>query len=437
MTSFETTGLAMKKSRKIKPAYARTRSKDETCEMLTSTHTLIRGSDPPETANHHEYVKSKTFTVMHDIVTPNFKELRDAGVYVNTPMNSYSLYVQNSYGGMTSTAVNASTGQFIDSHIFSAIDPSLFYLGGVRSNETFHRKIDDTDAYLVAKNNLLANVDKPTFAFGEDIAEFMKTVATLRGLFGGSLNYFQLLDKLIKGKYRHLPFDAALAAAWLEIRYAFRPILYSLYNLSAMIEKKAIERRKRRPEVLRARGYGRNDTTLTNSYTVSQQWLKWEEEIVENVTTNVYCGCIYSMKVNENPILGTLGLRFQDVPVTMWNLMPYSWVCDHFINLSKIIPAVITLNRPDLTVHCGWTKTVKQRQLTRKLTGVRPNNSWNASSSGGDVSENLVELTISRNPDQFDFGLSRLPEVPLTFNVDLAFLADILALLVGFSQRSR
>lgn len=60
-----------------------------------------------------------------------------------------------------------------------------------------------------------------------------------------------------------------------------------------------------------------------------------------------------------------LGLRVKDVPHTMWQVVPYSWALDRFLNLSQSLQALQNLLDPSVKVRvaCDRLTTIKRQTL--------------------------------------------------------------------------
>jgi hypothetical protein len=122
-----------------------------------------------------------------------------------------------------------------------------------------------------------------------------------------------------------------------------------------------------------------------------------------------------------------LGLRDQDIPVTVWELVPWSFVVDWFVNVGDWIQAVTP--NPSVTVKGSWTTTIVRTRdevgpiRATLYVGTPPATTYVSVADGGDfTSESVIRIS---NPS--------LPLSPQLTSGPLSALhsVDGLALLVG------
>jgi hypothetical protein len=64
----------------------------------------------------------------------------------------------------------------------------------------------------------------------------------------------------------------------------------------------------------------------------------------------------------SNAVLRTLGLRVQDFPATLWELMPWSFVADWFVNVGSWLRVVSPI--PGLNILGSWSTIIDERTTT-------------------------------------------------------------------------
>jgi hypothetical protein len=77
-----------------------------------------------------------------------------------------------------------------------------------------------------------------------------------------------------------------------------------------------------------------------------------------SVKNRLGVGVFYDIKSQDNfeAWSATLGLRLRDVPQTLWELTPYSFVVDWFVNVGDWLQAVTPV--PGLEIRGWWASTV-------------------------------------------------------------------------------
>lgn len=361
--------------------------------------------------------------IMEDVVIKDFQKRVNAGEVFFNPMQRIVSTTEYQYGTFTFDYQSA-TKPWYDTEIrtktlfasrFGFSNPEFTISGSLPS------PLD-----LNTQGPAASKIDKSTYAFAEDVAELHKTLKTLRDIFTGATALFKLLFERAS--------VIGLAKAWLEMRYSFRPILISLYNLSEMVETNAIEKMKQKPVRKTARhsssvaGSIRKFRTRAHSMDSS---VTSQHEIEINRTIMCRTSILYESPPG-NPVLTTLGLRLSDVPKTMWAVMPYSWVIDHFVNISKYIDAVVHVCDPNVKILGGTTTTTIYEQTTERqgaYSWVSTNGEHRESFTGSVVKS--VAMTKSRTPFILpNIGIGQFVEIRL----DIAFIADLLSLIVVHSH---
>lgn len=119
---------------------------------------------------------------------------------------------------------------------------------------------------------------------------------------------------------------------WLSIRYGWRPLLSELSNAVDAVEAL----RKKKPPRLTARGYAETTEVVDNppkSVTAGSYTCSYDTRMT--IDYSVRAGIIYEIDY-RNPF----GLTIMSVPSTVWELVPYSFVADWFVNIGDYIKAI-------------------------------------------------------------------------------------------------
>jgi len=403
-------------------------------ELNVEQHVVRIESTHPEVTSSletGEVMISRVKHDMHDINTPRFWLRVKQGEIIVNPMRYNRYTLEKSFSPSTLTYTDSQgTAVYYDSH------PEF---PGTTNNEIVVVSSDEPgDLVDLAYIDAMAKVDKSNYAFMEDIAEFRKTIDTVKSLFNKTSALHRLLDNRTKEyvsyytkKYGYKGGDAyarASAKAWLEMRYAFRPIIISLKNIAEFVNSDSKD-----SKVLNTARSTKTKTEVINSSAQVRVGNEFEYDVttVTNITTSVTVGIIYN-NFNKQGILKDLGLRGRDVPKTLWALMPYSWVMDHFINVSKLIDAEVSAVDPGIQYLGIWETTkIVRTQLTVK-SNLRVTSYgqpfWSASGGGSTSFEREVSYSRKRIDPRFP-----LIHLRPTFHLrtDTAFITDLLSLIIG------
>lgn len=322
-----------------------------------------------------------------DFVTPNWKALISAGKILNNPMSAtkttswmasspITLYNPNGtrweYSG---TDLFGSTGLSVTIHPVSGIPPVP---AGVDLDISRARNDALLKAYSeVAKSDTLALVT---------LVELRKTVDMVTSVTGGLVSGIKLLaggstkkavlKALMGSKYKEpkakdLKWSAkTLSGKWLEVRYGWVPTLYDLEGTLAALNAIRYPR-------LTARGTSATEALVTSNH--DQVWdptnghrLFYKFEKSWKVSVRAYV--LYTV---EEAWFKAHRLGLLCPLTTVWELVPFSFVVDWFVNIGEWLDAISP--RPGVKYLChGYTD---QSEYTQTLTCTST-----TSNAGGSVS---------------------------------------------------
>lgn len=197
-----------------------------------------------------------------------------------------------------------------------------------------------------------AKLHESTIMGGEALATLGQTVAMLRSPFKSAT---QLLGKMAKYRALRLGKTATSAAkatadTWLEHRYGWKPLIM---DANAIIRQAQIDRAKvqKLRLIIRAGTKGESSTSQSWSPTTAGN-----RSGSETIATKLSCnaGVLFDL-IDQSAgqrLLGTLGLRPRDIIPTVWELIPYSFVADWFVNIGDWLQAITPV--PGITVRGHW-----------------------------------------------------------------------------------
>jgi hypothetical protein len=250
------------------------------------------------------------------------------------------------------------------------------------------------DSIKVLKQQTLANLDRTPYNFAEDVAEFHETAKLLRhpltqltDLASETSRKWKLISREERGllrSARHIAFAAKQASkAWLSMRFAYGSIYYSAESILDEYHsdvKNKYQRRRAGDEI----NYNKNlDGTYVFTKYPGAETVTFNHTVEYSSTIRV--GCLYEV---SNPIdtwRERNNLRLKAVPVTVWNILPYTWALDRLYDVSKTIKGLTNLADPTLRILAAWVSTVESTvDLTTAVSVWNSTNnvSFNAAPEG-------------------------------------------------------
>lgn len=304
--------------------------------------------------------------IMRDTVTPGFHRLMARGQIV---MNGLSVVkvdvVENPTSGTLSWPTEK-TVQYYDGLITSS-RMRYYPYNSVVIDSFQHDVAQRIDQMIVdAKADAIAKIDNTPYSFMEDLAELRSTMATLGNPLSSAKRaaekFRRKTDNRLgfymkrKGLRRLEALARASGDAWLSSRYEFRPIMYSIRDIYLGLPK--IHTKPKRMKATSRKSLSESRAGIASS---SYQYINYNYALERkfDVVVKIY----YTM---SNPIDyrdWDLGIRLKDVPKTVWALMPYSWLVDQFVDVSRSIEAITTLMDPRLTILGACITTSDERMF--------------------------------------------------------------------------
>lgn len=267
---------------------------------------------------------------------------------------------------------------------------------------------DINRAVEIAYVNAFAKMNASPLMGIETMADFGQTVEMLKRPLGGAL---ALTSRIIKRRNRHLlrnsrgmHFTEANAKAWLEHRYGWKPLIMECQEAFQQI-------RKKRESLRHFRTYRASETVsgrVKSPTYISQGFSSWsgllatgDVDCTTNASAHAGVLCVIEPRNVLHNFAAASGLTLRDVPASMWELVPLSFVVDWFVNVGPWLQAVTPV--PGTTVLGSWVTVVKKTNgtATAELLMASP------SSQGHDT-----RLTVSSTMKTERFTRMANPELP-------------------------
>lgn len=329
-------------------------------------------------------MNGKTET-MSDVIVPRYFQRVAKGEVINNPCH-YVESTQRSQGGWSYRRVHSSgtyevrgdgslTAWYLHHHWKVPIP-------GIDLNTSIDQKTQ------ASKQQALASVDATPYGFAEDIGEIAETLRFLRdplsSLKALALSFRaekmrrerflrsnpkqkeKVREKLRRQMRIYLTDTRDLAAAdvWLTYRFAFSPLMRSISSLTEALGT-TIHRPKRRTSRSKTSGNVSNSGTVTKT---AHEKLQYENDGAFEVRS----GILYEVTNPVESFAFKYGVRFKDIPVTAWNLLPLSFMADRIVNISNCIRGLTNLSDPTVNILAGWVVTKKTVSSKRRLSLTNP-----------------------------------------------------------------
>lgn len=216
----------------------------------------------------------------------------------------------------------------------------------------------------------MAKVQASDLMVGEFAADFAKTAMMFKDPFGSAS---KLLAKILRAKKKRMLKSGsnavqAAATAWLESQYGWQPIFIDMDKCVEAVASAARfggGGRGGNHRVARAEVRRDSEIMLPFSFgsTTDPIWNRAGTSIRKQ-TGRACSGVIYGINNRNDPskLLAFLGLRLNDVPSTILEIIPMSFVAGWFANIGDWLRAITP--DPEIQIHGSWTTSMYKRTTT-------------------------------------------------------------------------
>jgi hypothetical protein len=221
--------------------------------------------------------------------------------------------------------------------------------------------MDGPGMEALALQKAYARMNESAFMSGVAVSELSETVGMLRRPLGGAQD---LLKRMLKNRSRFIGKTAmsvirATKNTWLEYRYGWKPLLMDAESIATLAKKKREACVRRRLVVRAAEGH-----QISDEQSFSQQPLSWNSSwrlsgaVRHSSEFRANAGVIFDVKSRTayQELAADSGIRARDLPATIWEMIPYSFVVDWFVGVGTWLQAITPV--PDIEVRGNWVTTV-------------------------------------------------------------------------------
>lgn len=298
------------------------------------------------------------YSQMQDVVTPNFRSrIAQGDVIVNFMTKSTTERLPPTGASGTYEDAYVYSGKACKTYASWHDGSGVLYAFPDIDREVRHLSVDVdySSAHIGAATQARAGVLEPEFAGATFVAELGDAIR----LFSSPLKAMKDLLGEIKGdqrkagsKFRKLSLAQFISSHWLWYRYGIMPIVHDMNDASealTTLEGWAAPR-------LVSRGQSKLTDTASETQPggFSPAW-SVARDVDTTLTYSVRTGIIY-----EHAESNTFGFSLQNVPLALWEIVPFSFVVDWFANVSDYVGAISP--KVGVKVLGEWTVTKDERE---------------------------------------------------------------------------
>lgn len=293
-------------------------------------------------------------STMSDILHPGYAKAKARGDIILSDMelSKWSRTASSSY---IASPFWPGWGKIVYSGDVAAMAEGAFSFSG-SSSVTESMK----DAVL---HKAYAKVNSSSLMLGEFVSDLDRTVGSLKRPFGGARDLLEKMLWHIERSRRRKTFTTlarACSSAWLEYRYGWKPLILdgaSIIEQAHNLYYKAHKKRRR----FVARSGDSFPATITGTLVVTPDvagaYVSSGSAVLNiNRTCNAGVICEVLPQQTADQLAKVMGYRPHDYVTTVWEIIPYSFVVDWFINVGDWLQAVVPV--PSVNYLGNWVTDV-------------------------------------------------------------------------------
>lgn len=352
---------------------------------------------PPAEPEKESMVLRGTHRTMTDLVIPRFKERSAAGETFNNPMSydTAKLVVNAEEGCAFQKTVNNITYHGDITGPWLSTTPKT--LDSIRAyvisttDGTLGLNPDRAGLIALASTEARARIKPADFAGLVSLGEMKETLRYLLNPFQGGMVLASKLERQVGQRFATSRGDqaSALAGLYLGFRYGLRPLVREVENALETLQNVGLKPLR---QTFRAKAY---ETVSGTQITLGMNTggITCNETVLGKRTLTVRCGFL-TENYFDNGLTDRWGLRLSDIPQSLWELIPLSFLVDWVLNVRSFIGALTP--RLGFRTLAGWTTIRDQRQVILSGRDYRFSD-WSTVRSG--PNEIAMDVTsVTRQP---------------------------------------
>lgn len=306
-----------------------------------------------------------------DISTPGYSKLKRQGTIILSPATIERVKVSNPSDSLAAYGPPDWGYREWRGALATALVPDAPESPGFLSDVSNARQNVINEVYAKAYNG--------SAQLGVTIAEGNKTLQMIRQPLGRARN---ILEQMIRRKTslinKGIGVSKAIASTWLEYRLGFKPVLYDIQNIIDATANQIAGNRTTERQVARSSKALETYANVEVELLAQLRFHEGRARSTKSVSYRISAGVIYETRLLSDEksferVRHNYGLQLRDVLRTGWELVPFSFVVDRFIDVGTWLEAIQP--NPNVTILGSWVSTKRSTHSQRQILYLRVNTS--------------------------------------------------------------
>jgi len=361
-----------------------------------------------------------------DHVTPNFRTQRRRGKVINNPMTNTRLSVHGSFGFVDARywPKHSITGPdgFYGKRLYAPIKPPF---PAYDESAVAIRRFPNGETETLPSRSLLADeaynlILEKRSSLLVTLAELRKTSLTVKSIFSDAFRLIRKFRRLAKEVAKPKKLRDDLSREWLRYRYGIRPMMYELLGIIDALESRYNTRGsvRRTEEIQSVESANGPSFSPFNVSGVSTSRLRIKLDWTQtNYTTN-RVGHLYT--TNPSKLLAFRKWGIDDLTGTAWELVPYSFIVDWFVDVGTYLQKVNRelISDDFIELVSSYTSVRTDGFRSYSVTPVWDNvDLWNSVYGDSRLNVNLDpgDYVFPSDPDELQGLIDKYIETEMTY----------------------